>query len=323
HVERVRSRGLFAALAATAQFIQAERRERAEQGKTRRERKQQRQHRIAEHGARQRQAEHRIDHAQDDGVARYRLEILPAEPQRGVQVGQADGADNRRGRGIGCGPANWCDIALVGCRHVVSPFRCLPCGGVACQRYKRTVRGNDHDQARREDRKAKLALSRTERPAYSQCREQALTLRCCRSANEMRHSCVIAPAIHWRSAALASTGRPTKVLADRLRLHRPPEKARFSLHTVLEHWEYAMSILGKIMGAIFGSHASASPAGGGAAPAGGAPASSGAPAGTASQAPAAPMGSVDVAAIVDKAAAAKKGEKLEWRTSIVDLMKAL
>ena len=39
-------------------------------------------------------------------------------------------------------------------------------------------------------------------------------------------------------------------------------------------------------------------------------------------APAAPAQSVDVAAIVDKAAAAKK-EKLEWRTSIVDLMKAL
>ena len=35
------------------------------------------------------------------------------------------------------------------------------------------------------------------------------------------------------------------------------------------------------------------------------------------------MGSVDVAAIVDKAVAEHKGEKLEWRTSIVDLMKAL
>ena len=34
------------------------------------------------------------------------------------------------------------------------------------------------------------------------------------------------------------------------------------------------------------------------------------------------MQTVDVAAIVDKAAAAK-GEKLAWRTSIVDLMKAL
>jgi hypothetical protein len=41
-----------------------------------------------------------------------------------------------------------------------------------------------------------------------------------------------------------------------------------------------------------------------------------------SPASAAPLQGVDVAAIVDKAAKAK-GEKLEWRTSIVDLMKAL
>ena len=79
-----------------------------------------------------------------------------------------------------------------------------------------------------------------------------------------------------------------------------------------------MSIFGKIMGAIFGSSASATPAGG-TAPAGGAPAPAGA---GSSAAPAAPPQSVDVAAIVDKAAAAS-GEKLEWRTSIVDLMKAL
>jgi len=83
-----------------------------------------------------------------------------------------------------------------------------------------------------------------------------------------------------------------------------------------------MSIFGKIMSAIFGSKASATP------PAGSPPAAGGAAAGTASTsgsaaAPsAAPAESVDVAAIVDKAAAAK-GEKLEWRTSIVDLMKAL
>ena len=67
-----------------------------------------------------------------------------------------------------------------------------------------------------------------------------------------------------------------------------------------------MSIFGSIMGAIFGSgsaQASASP--------------------TATAAPgASPAQTVDVAAIVDKAAAAK-GEKLAWRTSIVDLMKAL
>ena len=41
-----------------------------------------------------------------------------------------------------------------------------------------------------------------------------------------------------------------------------------------------------------------------------------------SSASAAPAQTVDVAPILDKAVAAK-GEKLEWRTSIVDLMKAL
>jgi Domain of unknown function (DUF3597) len=79
-----------------------------------------------------------------------------------------------------------------------------------------------------------------------------------------------------------------------------------------------MSIFGKIMSAIFGSKADAAPgttesrdapATGGGSSGGGAPA-------------AAPAQSVDVAPILDKAVAAK-GEKLEWRTSIVDLMKAL
>jgi Domain of unknown function (DUF3597) len=74
-----------------------------------------------------------------------------------------------------------------------------------------------------------------------------------------------------------------------------------------------MSIFGKIMGAIFGSKAAATPASGGAAAGTGSSSAS---------APAAPAQSVDVAAILDKAVAAK-GEKLAWRTSIVDLMKAL
>jgi hypothetical protein len=83
-----------------------------------------------------------------------------------------------------------------------------------------------------------------------------------------------------------------------------------------------MSILGKIMGAIFGEKAGAAPASGGTATsAGSASASPSAPA--PSSAPAAPAPTVDLAPILDKAAAAKKGEKLEWRTSIVDLMKAL
>ena len=77
-----------------------------------------------------------------------------------------------------------------------------------------------------------------------------------------------------------------------------------------------MSIFGKIMSAIFGTKADAAPAGGGAtAGAGTAP-------GTATGSSSAPAQTVDVAPILDKAVAAKK-EKLEWRTSIVDLMKAL
>jgi hypothetical protein len=84
-----------------------------------------------------------------------------------------------------------------------------------------------------------------------------------------------------------------------------------------------MSIFGTIMSAIFGSHASATPASGGAATSS-STAASGASAGAAagSSASASPAQTVDVAAIVDKAAAAS-GEKLAWRTSIVDLMKAL
>ena len=82
-----------------------------------------------------------------------------------------------------------------------------------------------------------------------------------------------------------------------------------------------MSIFGKIMSAIFGSSATATPAGGATAPAGSGGASA-APTGGSAGAPASPTKTVDVAPILDKAVAAKH-EKLEWRTSIVDLMKAL
>jgi hypothetical protein len=82
-----------------------------------------------------------------------------------------------------------------------------------------------------------------------------------------------------------------------------------------------MSIFGKIMSAIFGTSASATPAG---APASGtAPtATTTAAGGSAPAAGSAPTATVDVAPILDKAVAAK-GEKLEWKTSIVDLLKAL
>jgi hypothetical protein len=73
--------------------------------------------------------------------------------------------------------------------------------------------------------------------------------------------------------------------------------------------EKTMSIFGKIMSAIFGTKADAAPAGGGTA-------------GASGGGSAAPAATVDVAPILDAAVKAK-GEKLAWRTSIVDLMKAL
>jgi hypothetical protein len=99
-------------------------------------------------------------------------------------------------------------------------------------------------------------------------------------------------------------------------------KSAIKPSTISVHREQTMSIFGKIMSAILGTSASATPA---SAPS--ATASTGAAAGSSSAtasstAKAAPAQTVDVASIVDKAAAAS-GEKLEWRTSIVDLMKAL
>ena len=78
-----------------------------------------------------------------------------------------------------------------------------------------------------------------------------------------------------------------------------------------------MTIFGKIMSSIFGkaNAAGASPA----APAPGAkPSSSSPPA----AAPAGSITEVDVAGVLTKLASEKK-EKLDWRTSIVDLMKLL
>lgn len=73
-----------------------------------------------------------------------------------------------------------------------------------------------------------------------------------------------------------------------------------------------MSLFGKIMSSIFGAPATAAPATG--APAGASPA-----AGSASTSAAAP-GSVDVSAIMADLAE-KNPEKLDWKKSIVDLMK--
>jgi hypothetical protein len=118
------------------------------------------------------------------------------------------------------------------------------------------------------------------------------------------------------NVGLASSVGPGKLDLDTGQV-LPVEKCRRPPPHLQVHWERMMSIFGKIMSAIFGTKADAAPASGGAA-GGAAPAG-----GSSSAAPgAAPAQTVDVAPILDKAVAAK-GEKLEWRTSIVDLMKAL
>lgn len=87
-----------------------------------------------------------------------------------------------------------------------------------------------------------------------------------------------------------------------------------------------MSVLGNIVSAIFGHGAKAEPApsaagspGGGTAPSVG---GSTVNAGTSSVAAAAPSSQVDVEAVLTQLAAKSK-EKLDWRKSIVDLMKLL
>lgn len=80
-----------------------------------------------------------------------------------------------------------------------------------------------------------------------------------------------------------------------------------------------MGIFDSIKKAIFGEAKAQTPAGGASAPSGGAPdgapASAGSTSGTATQ-------SVDVAPILDKAVQ-DSGQQLNWKTSIVDLLKAL
>jgi hypothetical protein len=123
-------------------------------------------------------------------------------------------------------------------------------------------------------------------------------------------SCVL----HWQleSGWLSSNSSgPVLPVADKSAAHT-------NSHHLQIHWEQMMSIFGKIISAIFGTTAAATPAGGSAPATGG----NAGPAGTPLPTPAPPGQSVDVAAILDKAVAAQK-EKLEWRTSIVDLMKAL
>ena len=79
--------GFLAALAAAAELVETERGKRTNQGKTGCQRKEQRQHRIAKDQSEQNKTENGINHAQDNGVSWYGLEVFPAQAQRVAQVG--------------------------------------------------------------------------------------------------------------------------------------------------------------------------------------------------------------------------------------------
>ncbi|RAI60387.1 DUF3597 domain-containing protein [Roseicella frigidaeris] len=84
-----------------------------------------------------------------------------------------------------------------------------------------------------------------------------------------------------------------------------------------------MSVFGNILSKIFGHSQAAAQPGSGASPSGAAPATPGAPdgaAGASGQTPS--ISDVDVAALLD-GLAAKAPQKLDWKHSIVDLMKLL
>jgi Domain of unknown function (DUF3597) len=135
----------------------------------------------------------------------------------------------------------------------------------------------------------------------------------------IRHRLVTANSWAELRAALAIASAAARIRGDPVSA-LPAKQALFGpSHDLQIHREQTMSIFGKIMSAIFGTKADAAPAGGGATT--GTTTSAG-PAGGSSSGSATPAQTVEVAPILDKAVAAKK-EKLEWRTSIVDLMKAL
>ena len=154
-------------------------------------------------------------------MAWHRLEILPAEPQRLVQIGKADGSDDGRGRGILRWLSQRRDIAGIGVPWSLSPLPQRPISRRS--RAQAAVCRNDHDQARREDRKPKLAMSRTEPSAYSQSPVVAhASVRCLGAVAAQTSQCVPLHAVfpcrrHFASvadspvAALASAAEVAKL----------------------------------------------------------------------------------------------------------------
>ena len=84
-----------------------------------------------------------------------------------------------------------------------------------------------------------------------------------------------------------------------------------------------MSLFGTIMSKIFGTHAEAAPAGGGSSASAGSSPSSTAPGGVQTASTGSASTQVDVAQVLGDMAAKNSQQHLDWKHSIVDLMKLL
>src|SRR6201993_5130018 len=94
HVHCVPRSSFLSALAVSAEFVEAERSKRANQGKTGGQLKEQRQQGMAKDQSEQDKTDDGINHAQDDGVSWYSVEVFPTQAQRIAQVEKADLAND-------------------------------------------------------------------------------------------------------------------------------------------------------------------------------------------------------------------------------------
>jgi len=136
---------------------------------------------MAQHPARQNQSEHRVDHAQENGVARHRLEILPPLQQRLLEIGKTDGPDDRSGR-ILCRRDLCGDIALIGTGHGHK----LPCRGGRNSRHiaaRAAADGTIVTLTRRETRSGPCRELQSEHTPNRRCRPSRLSEKYCRNAN--------------------------------------------------------------------------------------------------------------------------------------------
>jgi hypothetical protein len=83
---------------AAAQLKKPDRHQRADQSKTGRDRKCQRQYRIAERHRDQKEAEQRIDDAEEDRMARHGEKIVDASRERAPEIGRGHAAYRQTGR---------------------------------------------------------------------------------------------------------------------------------------------------------------------------------------------------------------------------------